>query len=75
MVARAPKLGGRPDMPRRLGGRGRLFDSSRNPDERVGPDDWHPGAKWQELDAGDTVGQRRRWFRSLESERRVRRVP
>jgi hypothetical protein len=32
--------------------------------ERVGPDDWHPapGSEFVELDAGDTVAVRRRWY-------------
>jgi hypothetical protein len=45
----------------------RLFDVSRDPDSRVLPDDWHafPGSGWVELNAYDTVEQRRRWYREL----------
>jgi hypothetical protein len=46
----------------------RLFDQSRDPNERVRDDDWHPtpetpeGLKWLEL---ETVGVRRRWYLHL----------
>ena len=45
----------------------RLFDVSRDPESRVLPDEWHPlpGSPWVELDACDTVRQRRRWYREL----------
>lgn len=44
----------------------RLFDEGRDPDERVRADDWHPGGpEWVELDAGDTVAERRRWYGNL----------
>jgi hypothetical protein len=45
----------------------RLFDASRDPETRVLPDDWHPfpGSAWVELDAHDSVEQRRRWYRAL----------
>jgi len=49
----------------------RLFDESRDPEERVRPDDWHPnahipeGAKCIELDAYDTLASRRRWYVNL----------
>jgi hypothetical protein len=49
----------------------RLFDESRDPDELVAVDDWHPAAaletaaEWRELDAGHTVAQRRRWYEEL----------
>ena len=49
----------------------RLFDEDRDPDERVRDDDWHGnrddenGQAWMELDATDTVGQRREWYRTL----------
>jgi hypothetical protein len=48
----------------------RLFDDDRDPDERVRPDDWHPApeSEFAELDAGDTVAQRRRWYRNLRRE-------
>jgi hypothetical protein len=44
-----------------------LFDEGRDPDERVGPDDWHaaPQSEFAGLDAGDTVAGRRRWYRNL----------
>jgi hypothetical protein len=44
----------------------RLFDESRDPGERVRPDEWHPGpAEWLELDACDTLESRRRWYLNL----------
>jgi hypothetical protein len=49
----------------------RLFDEGRDPDGQVRDDDWHPnrddrhGATWIELDASDTVGRRRWWYRAL----------
>jgi hypothetical protein len=44
----------------------RLFDPSRDPNERVRDDDWHPSpGPWQELDWCQTVGTRRRWYRNL----------
>ena len=52
----------------------RLFDD-RPDDERVRPDDWHPetgdtetDAVMRELDAWDTLGQRRRLFLSMSEE-------
>ena len=42
----------------------RLFDPGRDPGERVGPNDWHPGTM-AELDAEDTVERRRGWYREL----------
>jgi hypothetical protein len=44
----------------------RLFDEGRDPDEQVRPDDWHPApSEFDELDAGDTVAMRRRWYGNL----------
>jgi hypothetical protein len=49
----------------------RLFDEDRDPDARVRDDDWHAnrddenGATWVELDAADTVGRRRDWYRAF----------
>jgi hypothetical protein len=45
----------------------RLFDKTRDPDERVRPDDWHPSAdpRWHELDSWDTLARRRRWYEEL----------
>jgi hypothetical protein len=45
----------------------RLFDKTRDPDERVRADDWHPSGdpRWHELDAWDTVGRRRHWYEEL----------
>jgi hypothetical protein len=49
----------------------RLFDESRDPAELVLDTEWHPnrndenGAVWAQLDATDTVGRRRRWYRAL----------
>lgn len=45
----------------------RLFDEGRDPDERVRDDDWYPGSciEMKELDAGDTVATRRRWYGNL----------
>jgi hypothetical protein len=45
----------------------RLFDESRDPEATVEPDDWHPSddPAWHELDAHDTVGRRRHWYREL----------
>jgi hypothetical protein len=47
-----------------------LFDESRDPHERVQLGDWHPteGSVLVELDAGDTVAQRRMWSRRLRRE-------
>ena len=48
-----------------------LFDESRDPDAQVRDDDWHPtpptpdGLRFRELDACQTVGQRRRWYLNL----------
>jgi hypothetical protein len=45
----------------------RLFDD-RADDERVRRDDWHPAghdSPWANLDSYDTLGKRRRWFRTL----------
>jgi hypothetical protein len=48
----------------------RLFDESRDPNERVRDDDWHPsqGTPWQELDWCHTIGQRRTWYLNLKKE-------
>lgn len=48
----------------------RLFDEGREPEERVRDDDWHPtpGSGFEELDAHQTVGQRRRWYLALVEE-------
>jgi hypothetical protein len=47
----------------------RLFDSSRDPDERVRADEWFLGPpEFAALYAYDTVKQRRRWFRNLVAE-------
>jgi hypothetical protein len=45
----------------------RLFHESRDLDELVQADDWHPSLdpEWRELDAGDTVAERRRWYGNL----------
>jgi hypothetical protein len=49
----------------------RLFDPSRDPEERVRDDDWHPtpdtpeGLAWRALDWCQTVGDRRRWYKNL----------
>jgi hypothetical protein len=49
-----------------------LFDESRDPEERVKADDWHPiGGTWAELDAFDMVSVRRRWFKALVEEGRI----
>jgi hypothetical protein len=44
-----------------------LSDQSRDPDERVRPDDWHPTppSEFAELDVGDTIATRRRWHGNL----------
>ena len=42
-----------------------LFDEARDPDSRVLPDDWHGAPDFRELDARDTIEQRRRWYLSL----------
>ena len=47
----------------------RLFDPRRDPEEQVrdDDDDWYPcSPEMQKLDAWDTVGKRRRWFRELQ---------
>ena len=50
----------------------RLFDESRDPDERVRLDDWHPHPEgWADLDACDTVAKRRRWYLALLEEGRL----
>ena len=52
----------------------RLFDESRDPDELVRLDDWFPGThdpRWVELFAADTVGKRRRWYRTLQETGRL----
>jgi hypothetical protein len=47
----------------------RLFDESRDPNERVKPDDWHPGPpEWVELHLVETVAARRRWYQALEDD-------
>jgi hypothetical protein len=46
----------------------RLFDPSRDPEERVREDDWFAGpsdAEWRSLYAHETVGARRRWYMNL----------
>jgi hypothetical protein len=46
----------------------RLFEPSRDPDERVLEDDWIAGGPdpvWRSLYAHETVGDRRRWYMSL----------
>jgi hypothetical protein len=45
----------------------RLFDSARDPQERVRPDDWHPSpdSGFSDLDGWDTVAKRRRWYLTL----------
>jgi hypothetical protein len=46
----------------------RLFDPSRDPQERVREDDWFPGpsdAEWRALYAHETVGTRRRGYMNL----------
>ncbi len=45
----------------------RLFDESRDPNDPVRDDDWHPvpDSPWSELDWCQTVGQRRRWYLAL----------
>jgi hypothetical protein len=47
----------------------RLFDESRDPNERVKPDDRHPGPpEWVELHLVETVAARRRWYQALEDD-------
>ena len=48
----------------------RLFDDGRDPDDRVRGDEWHPSpdSEFPELDAGDTLAQRRKWYRNLRRE-------
>jgi hypothetical protein len=45
----------------------RLFDETRDPNETVREDDWHPSPDpdVRELDAWDTLAARRRWYRNL----------
>ena len=49
----------------------RLFDKSRDSNQRVRDDDWHPtpetpdGLKWRKLDAYQTLGRRRRRYLNL----------
>lgn len=45
----------------------RLFDEDRDPDALVGDGEWHPSPKSEfvELDAGDTVADRRCWYGNL----------
>ena len=46
----------------------RLFDTERDPDERVRPDDWHATPQvpeFVELDRWDTLRQRRHWHEEL----------
>lgn len=46
----------------------RLFDSSRDPKERVREDDWfagNPDPEWRALYAHETVGTRRRGYLNL----------
>jgi hypothetical protein len=47
----------------------RLFDESRDPNERVREDDWFPTLGWADLFLADTVEQRRRWYLALLEER------
>ena len=48
-----------------------LFDPSRDPEDRVREDDWHPepNSTWVKLDLCKTVGSRRRWYLALLDER------
>jgi hypothetical protein len=49
----------------------RLFDESRDSNEPVRLDDWHPGPpEWIPLDACKTVGSRRQWYLNLLGESR-----
>jgi hypothetical protein len=45
----------------------RLFDESRDPDERCRDDDWYPDSciEMKHLDAAQTVRTRRRWYTNL----------
>jgi hypothetical protein len=45
----------------------RLFDAARDPGAWVRADDWRPSfaAAFVELDAHDTLGDRRRWYTEL----------
>ena len=45
----------------------RLFDPSRDPEERVREDDWHPtpDSPFHELDSWETVESRHRWYLNL----------
>jgi hypothetical protein len=44
----------------------RLFDETRDPSERVRPDDWNPGPpEFAELELCHTVATRRRWYLTL----------
>jgi hypothetical protein len=45
----------------------RLFDETRDPEERVREDEWHPSpdADVAALDAWDTLASRRRWYLNL----------
>ena len=43
----------------------RLFDEGRDPESRVKDSDWHPGGGFAELDACDTLEQRRGWLLAL----------
>jgi hypothetical protein len=49
----------------------RLFDPDRDPKARVRDDDWHPtpDSPMHDLDAVDTVADRRRWYLWLLRER------
>ena len=51
----------------------RLFDESRDPSSDVRDDDWHPTPDlgFFELDAGDTLMKRRRWYGELREEGRL----
>jgi hypothetical protein len=52
----------------------RLFDESRDPDERVRDDDWYLEGTddwWRVLDSRDTVARRRRWYLALRADGRV----
>jgi hypothetical protein len=54
----------------------RLFDESRDPQETVHPDDWHPDPeRFGDLDAHDTVEDRRRWYRNIEGQPQSRSKP
>lgn len=43
----------------------RLFDESRDPDERVRPDDWTATPQFVHLDTFDSLRKRRGWYTGL----------